>query len=902
MAPPPPADLPLGQRLQRLAQTLQFAWFAGHATLIICIFRYALSWMRMNYYSRTAQFCYRFTFISAALTYGIVVYKTWRARQKVNAKQPTPLGYLADENIQYLLMAIVWLFMPQYPLAMLPYGIYSVFHVATYTRANLIPTVIPPTKVPPRDGASPSAKPQYTQHPLSDAIGSFVKKYYDSSMSIVSGLEILLWIRLLLGAVFFQRRSWILLAIYTAFLRARFAQSTHVQNSFTQLEARVDNLIGAQGTPPAARQVWDGVKNGARQFHAATDVNKYINGTAAPKKAHLYLPQNSTMTSLLRQLVAGPRVKHEEAGLDLCYVTSKIIATSGPSQTYPQRAYRNPLDRLVAFLDKKHGDGWAIWEFRAEGTGYPDEAVYHRIRHYPWPDHHPPPFRLVPMIMASMRNWLAGGDLDGTVPDDEGAKKKGDGRVVVVHCKAGKGRSGTMACSYLISECGWTPEDALARFTERRMRPKFGAGVSIPSQLRWVSYVDRWTKGGKRYVDREVEIVEVHVWGLRHGVKVSVEGFEDEGKKIKVLHTFKRNERIVVEGDAPGGAGVVDFVSDLAGYGLSEKEDEEIVEDADYEAIAKGKKADPDGNESTDADKGSRKKKGSRASSLMRKISTRAPKTSQTLSKMGKEKSKTIAMPAATEAPSPLLETPAETSSKSASNPSLQNAFLFADPKEPGGQAVIFKPETPIKVPNGDVNVSLERRNRAHATVGLTMVTAVAHVWFNTFFEGNGPEQDGTADDSGVFEIDWDKMDGIKGSSQRGTRACDRLSVVWRVAGTSGDGTTGRTTTAAGVTINEPPENRPVPQMRPADWKGGDEDTGPRLRLGLRTRTTDSASVSAASSVDGEEPVGEKDDESLAGVKVSGPLGEEVLDDTLPNPSSSEEKGDKTAKKGFIIE
>lgn len=183
-------------------------------------------------------------------------------------------------------MAIVWLFMPQYPLALLPYGIYSVFHVATYTRANLIPTFIPPQKINPPAGASPSAKPQYTQHPLSEAIGAFVKKYYDASMSIVSGLEILLWIRLLLSAIFFARRSWILIALYTAFLRARFAQSTHVQNSFSQLEARIDNLIGAQGTPPAARQVWDGVKSGARQFHSATDVNKYVNGAATPKKAN----------------------------------------------------------------------------------------------------------------------------------------------------------------------------------------------------------------------------------------------------------------------------------------------------------------------------------------------------------------------------------------------------------------------------------------------------------------------------------------------------------------------------------------------------------------------------------------------------------------------------------------
>ena len=33
------------------------------------------------------------------------------------------------------------------------------------------------------------------------------------------------------------------------------------------------------------------------------------------------------MASLLRQIVAGPRAKHQETGLDLCYVTSNVIAT-----------------------------------------------------------------------------------------------------------------------------------------------------------------------------------------------------------------------------------------------------------------------------------------------------------------------------------------------------------------------------------------------------------------------------------------------------------------------------------------------------------------------------------------------------------------------------------------------
>lgn len=180
-------------------------------------------------------------------------------------------------------MALVWLFAPQYPVAMLPYGVYSIFHFATYTRSTVIPTIIPPTQVA-ADGASPNGKPQYKNHPLADAIGKFVKEYYDTSMSVVSGLEILLWVRLLIAAIMFSRRSWILLAIYTTFLRARFGQSAHVQNSFANLEARIDSQLGAQGTPPAARQVWDGVKGGARQFHAATDVSRYLGGATVPKK------------------------------------------------------------------------------------------------------------------------------------------------------------------------------------------------------------------------------------------------------------------------------------------------------------------------------------------------------------------------------------------------------------------------------------------------------------------------------------------------------------------------------------------------------------------------------------------------------------------------------------------
>lgn len=426
--------------------------------------------------------------------------------------------------------------------------------------------------------------------------------------------------------------------------------------------------------------------------------------------------------------------------------------------------------------------------------------------HYPWPDHHPPPFKLVPMIMAGMRNWLHEESTDGK----ESKPKKG--RVVVVHCKAGKGRSGTMACSYLISQCGWKAEEALARFTERRMRPGFGQGVSIPSQLRWVGYVDRWTKFGKVYVDRQIEIMEVHVWGLRNGVKVQVEGYVEDGKKIKLFHVFTKQERVMVEGDTPGASGFIDMISDMAGFQNPGR-------------IATSKSTDQIGG----AD---------------------ITKTSK---------------------PRPTRES---------STNSLETTG-----SESGGGAVIFKPSSRVIIPNSDVNIDFERRNKA--SLGWTMVTAVAHVWFNAYFEGNGPEQDGKADANGVFEIEWDKMDGIKGSSRKGTRAFGRLAVVWKAY----DPEPGRGRNED--VIHEPGLHSPITQMSPADWKGGNQTSpGGGKDLGLRTESTASADVSKASSMKSSEDLA-PDQKSVEGVKSSGPTGDEnlevnVKDLTQPKGNGSE--------------
>lgn len=417
--------------------------------------------------------------------------------------------------------------------------------------------------------------------------------------------------------------------------------------------------------------------------------------------------------------------------------------------------------------------------------------------------------------MASMRNWL----------------KAKEGRVVVVHCKAGKGRSGTASCSYLMSEEGWPMEKALQRFTERRMRPGMGyKGVSIPSQLRWLTYVDRWAKTGKIYVERQIEVLEVHCWGLRDGVKIQIEGFVEDGKLIKNFHTFTKEEREIVRGE-------------VKTTGMAQ-----AVHEVMYKNGLSGSSGKP--NTQQDGNK-SDSKTASRSS----------------------------------------LEAPRNVDGADPSQASSKESLL------PGTGDVVFRPSKRVVLPTNDINIDVERRNKA--AFDLTMVTAVAHVWFNTFFEGHGPEKNGTADESGVFEINWEAMDGIKGSSRKGTQAFERIALVWRAL--SAD--EGR----PGVVITEPKEGEEVRQTGPTDWKGtkGVEPSEGK-DLGLRSASPDDSEIDLNHTeaiksanekskttirVPGRRNSEQSDDSDTRDVRSHGPNGEEVLRYPMSTRTSTEASG-----------
>ena len=74
-------------------------------TLLATTLYYALAIAKFSSNSTGASIAYRFAFLSAAATYGIVVYKAYRARIRggtMPTGQQGAIKILGDENVQYL--------------------------------------------------------------------------------------------------------------------------------------------------------------------------------------------------------------------------------------------------------------------------------------------------------------------------------------------------------------------------------------------------------------------------------------------------------------------------------------------------------------------------------------------------------------------------------------------------------------------------------------------------------------------------------------------------------------------------------------------------------------------------------------------------------------------------------
>uniref|UniRef100_A0A8C1C5M0 Transmembrane phosphatase with tensin homology n=1 Tax=Cyprinus carpio carpio TaxID=630221 RepID=A0A8C1C5M0_CYPCA len=188
--------------------------------------------------------------------------------------------------------------------------------------------------------------------------------------------------------------------------------------------------------------------------------------------------QKKELEKVTRRMVSENKRRYQKDGfdLDLTYVTDRVIAMSFPSSG-KQALYRNPIREVARFLDTKHLDHYKVFNLCSE-KGYDPKFFHYRVERVMIDDHNVPSLEDMLRYTACVRDWMAADSSN----------------VIAIHCKGGKGRTGTMVCTWLIdSDQFESAQESLDYFGERRtdksMSSKF-QGVETPSQSRYVGYYE----------------------------------------------------------------------------------------------------------------------------------------------------------------------------------------------------------------------------------------------------------------------------------------------------------------------------------------------------------------------------------------------------------------------------
>eukprot|EP00727_Mastigamoeba_balamuthi_P007032 m51a1_g295 putative phosphatidylinositol- -trisphosphate 3- (310) ;mRNA; f:356248-357541 len=161
-------------------------------------------------------------------------------------------------------------------------------------------------------------------------------------------------------------------------------------------------------------------------------------------------------------------------GLDAAYITPRIIAMACPTPGGPTVAWRsNDAAALAAALAARHGPACAVYDLTLD-SAYAGALWAGPVRRRGFSDHTAPPLALLVALVDEIRGFL----------DEDAA------RVVAVHCRAGKGRTGAVVAACLVG-CGLcaTAAEALELFRRRRS-PEAKKGVDSGSQRRYVGYYE----------------------------------------------------------------------------------------------------------------------------------------------------------------------------------------------------------------------------------------------------------------------------------------------------------------------------------------------------------------------------------------------------------------------------
>uniref|UniRef100_A0A8I3WMI4 Phosphatidylinositol-3,4,5-trisphosphate 3-phosphatase n=2 Tax=Callithrix jacchus TaxID=9483 RepID=A0A8I3WMI4_CALJA len=165
-----------------------------------------------------------------------------------------------------------------------------------------------------------------------------------------------------------------------------------------------------------------------------TPVVRHLRLIILTRIVHL-VHQKRQLEKLIRRLVSENKRRYVRNGfdLDLTYVTERIIAMSFPSSGR-RSYYRNPIEEVVRFLDKKHPNHYRVYNLCSE-RAYDPKHFHNRVSRILIDDHNVPTLHEMVVFSKEASEWMA--------QDPE--------NIIAIHCKGGKGRTGTMVCACLIA-------------------------------------------------------------------------------------------------------------------------------------------------------------------------------------------------------------------------------------------------------------------------------------------------------------------------------------------------------------------------------------------------------------------------------------------------------------------
>ncbi|XP_054543486.1 tensin-3 isoform X6 [Pan troglodytes] len=167
----------------------------------------------------------------------------------------------------------------------------------------------------------------------------------------------------------------------------------------------------------------------------------------------------------------------EGHGLDLTYITERIIAVSFPAGC-SEESYLHNLQEVTRMLKSKHGDNYLVLNLSEKR--YDLTKLNPKIMDVGWPELHAPPLDKMCTICKAQESWL----------------NSNPQHVVVIHCRGGKGRIGVVISSYMhFTNVSASADQALDRFAMKKFYDDKVSALMQPSQKRYVQFLSGLLSG-----------------------------------------------------------------------------------------------------------------------------------------------------------------------------------------------------------------------------------------------------------------------------------------------------------------------------------------------------------------------------------------------------------------------